>query len=149
MVNKDDLASILARALEETKGPDGRVNLSEISRRTGITRAKLRKWKNSGYRILPDMRGKYKRSKKIDPYTWKVDELLRNGMTNSEVILGAIKELGFDGQLTIVKDYITGHKDLVPTARLVEIPHPEVGRRWYTEAGDCYQMDWGFVKVED
>ena len=149
MVNKDDLASILARALEETKGPDGRVNLSEISRRTGITRAKLRKWKNSGYRILPDMRGKYKRSKKIDPYTWKVDELLRNGMTNSEVILGAIKELGFDGKLTIVKDYIADHKDLVPPARLVEIPHPEVGRRWYTEAGDCYQMDWGFVKVED
>lgn len=60
MVNKDDLASILARALEETKGPDGRVNLSEISRRTGITRAKLRKWKNSGYRILPDMRGSTK-----------------------------------------------------------------------------------------
>ena len=149
MVNKDDLETILARALEETKGPDGRVNLSEIARRTGITRSRLRKWKNSGFHILPDMRGKYKRSRKIDLYTWKVDELLKDGTTNSVVIMNEIMDFGFDGKLTIVKDYIAAHKDLVPPARIVGIPHPEVGRRWHTEAGDCYQMDWGFVEVED
>ena len=106
MVNKDDLETILARALEETKGPDGRVNLSEIARRTGITRSKLRKWKNSGFHILPDMRGKYKRSRKIDLYTWKVDELLKDGITNSVVILNAIMELGFDGKLTRMLGFI-------------------------------------------
>ena len=150
MVTDNDLERILAQALEETKSSNnGDVNLAEISRKTGISRKKLRRWKNNGYYLPPDKRGRRPGSIKLRGYTEKIDSLLAKGVTNSEVILAFIRKDGFAGQATIVKNYISSHKDLVPLPRKVEIPHPERARRWYTDAGDCYQMDWGFVKVED
>ena len=66
MINENDLEEILARMLKETKGPDGKVNLAEISRRTGISCKRLRKWKEDGYSILVDKRGRKPGSKKLE-----------------------------------------------------------------------------------
>ena len=54
--------------------------------------------------------------------------------------------MGFLGGLTTVKDY-TSHKHLIPAKRLLVAP--QVSRRFTTELGDAYQMDWGFTKVLD
>ena len=133
MVTDNDLERILAQALEETKSSNnGDVNLAEISRKTGISRKKLRRWKNNGYHLPPDKRGRRPGSIKLRGYTEKIDSLLAEGVTNSEVILAFIRKDGFAGQATIVKNYISSHKDLVPLPRKVEIPHPERARRWYT-----------------
>ena len=69
MVTNDDLDKILAQALEETKRDDEKVNLAEIGRRTGVSRARLRKWQNDGYRILDDRRGRKVGSEKLAAYT--------------------------------------------------------------------------------
>lgn len=149
MVERDDLETILARVLEETKRADGTVNLKEIERRTGVSYKRLRKWKDDGYRLLPDRRGRAAGSVKLLGYTDTIDGLLRNGVENSVVITDLIRKDGYAGGLSIVKDYIREHRNLVPLPRVVAVPRPEHVRRWYTEAGDCYQMDWGFVMVED
>ena len=70
-------------------------------------------------------------------------------MTNSSVILGRIRELGYDGGISISKDYIRRHRDLVPSPRHAIAPQGNYGRRYTTERGDCYQMDWGFINVID
>ena len=149
MVCREDLEKILARLKEETKGPDGRVNLKEMARRTGISYKRLRRWKHNGYHLPPDGRGRKAGSRKLQGYTGTIDKLLMEGVTNSEVVVDIIRQDGYEGGVTIVKDYIAANRQLVPLPAVVEVPHPDHARRWTSEAGDCYQMDWGFVDVVD
>lgn len=150
MVNNNDLESILAQVLEEVKQQEGRANLAEISRRTGISRARLRKWAADGYRLKgPDKAGRKRGSKKLEGPTAVIDESLQSGVTNSSIIHRKLRSLGYTGGLTILKDYIRGHRDLVPANRQAECKSGNRGRRYETSPGDCYQMDWGFVNVDD
>ena len=48
MVNENDLGKILAQELERIKEYGERINLAEIERHTGISRAILRRWQNNG-----------------------------------------------------------------------------------------------------
>ena len=122
MVINADLEEILAKALEETRGPDGQVNLAEIQRRTGVSRKRLRRWKDDGFHLKPDKRGRKPGSVKLKGYTEIIDGLLAQGIRNRDVVLRELQKAGFDGGRTIVGDYIASH---------------------------LYQMDWGFVDVED
>ena len=149
MVNENDLEEILAQELERIKECGGRINLADIGRRTGISRAVLRRWQGNGYVIQPSMKGWRTGESKLNSVTGTVDALLRRGVTNSSVILERIRELGYDGGISIVKDYIHRHRDLVPSPRHAVEPMGSRGRRYTTERGDCYQMDWGFVNVVD
>ena len=149
MVINADLEEILAKALEETRGPDGQVNLAEIQRRTGVSRKRLRRWKDDGFHLKPDKRGRKPGSVKLKGYTEIIDGLLAQGIRNRDVVLRELQKAGFDGGRTIVGDYIASHLDLLPAPRALVAPQGEYTRRWYTESGDCYQMDWGFVDVED
>ena len=149
MVNENDLEEILAQELERIKECGKRINLAEIERRTGISRAVLRRWQRNGYSLANDKRGRPAGSTKTGPYNETIEALLRKGVTNSSVILERIRELGYDGGISILKDYIRSHRDLVPAPRHVAVPQGNRGRRYSTERGDCYQMDWGFINVID
>lgn len=83
----------------------------------------------------------------ISGYTGVIDDLLRKSVVNSEVILDRIQEQGYTGSLTTVKRYISAHKDLVPPKRQAVAPQGYRGRRYSSDAGESYQMDWGFVNV--
>jgi transposase len=54
---------------------------------------------------------------------------------------------GYEGGLTAVKVYISGHRDLVPAKRRAVAPQGSRGQRFRTGPGEAYQMDWGFVTV--
>ena len=149
MVNENDLEEILAQELERIKECGERINLAEIERRTGISRAVLRRWQRNGYSLANDKRGRPAGNTKTGPYNETIEDLLRKGVTNSSVILGRIRELGYDGGISILKDYIRSHRDLVPSPRHAVAPQGNRGRRYTTERGDCYQMDWGFINVID
>ena len=43
--------------------------------------------------------------------------------------------------------YILKHKNLIPAQRQIVSPQGNRGRRYSTEPGQSYQMDWGFVDV--
>jgi len=151
----NDLTEIIAQTLNEMKSELGamfdanKINLAELERRTGITRAKLRRIKSTDFVDLPHaLTGRKAEKTLLTGFTGTIDTLLGKGITNSAVCYERLKENGFEGGLTIVKEYISSHKDLVPPKRQIVEPQGNRGRRYQTKPGESYQMDWGFVKVE-
>lgn len=152
----NDLTEIIAHALDEMKREKGgkfnpdKVNLAELERRTGISRAKLRRIKKSGFIDLPHaLTGRKAEHTLLTGFSGIIDELLRKGITNSAVCYDRLKENGFQGGLTIVKEYISNHKELVPPKRQLVASQGSRGQRYHTAPGESYQMDWGFVEVEN
>lgn len=125
-----------------------KINLAELERRTGISRAKLRRLKKNGFTPKPHgLEGRKAPHSILTGYTAILDDLLGKGITNSSVCLERLQSVGFSGGLTTVKDYIASHKHLTPAKRQLVAPQGSRGRRLTTEPGEAYQMDWGFTKV--
>lgn len=150
----NDLQLTITQALQEMEAEAGdsfeveKINLAELERRTGISRAKLRKLKENGFIVKPHgLSGRKKEVTVLSGYTGAVNHLLQNGVVNSSVILDRIQELGYVGGKSQLKQYIHDHKDLVPAKRQIVAPQGNRGRRYTTGPGESYQMDWGFVNV--
>ena len=144
----------VAEALEEMKGEAGesfaleKVNLAELERRTGVTRAKLRRLKENGFEFRPHAsKGRKAPQTVLTGFTEFLDGMLRNGITNSSVCLERLRDEGYTGGKTVVKEYIAAHKHLVPAQRQMTAPQGNRGRRYTTEPGESFQMDWGFTNV--
>lgn len=151
----NDLTEIIAQTLAEMKREQGakfnsdKVNLAELERRTGISRAKLRRIRNAGFVDLPHaLTGRKAGQTLLTGFTGIIDEPLLKGVTNSSVCYDRLRENGFQGGLTIVKEYIASHKELIPPKRLLVAPQGSRGQRYHTDSGESCQMDWGFVEVE-
>lgn len=146
----------VAEAIAEMKAAQGdkfsleKINLAELERRTNISRAKLRRMKEHGFvETQHASKGRKASSTVLSGYTGILDGLLKNGVTNSSVCLTKLRENGYLGGLTMVKDYISAHQDLVPPKRYLVAPQGNRGRRYHTGPGEAFQMDWGFTKVRD
>ena len=152
----NDLTEIIAQALNEMKkdlgdrfDPD-HINLAELGRRTGITRARLRRIQKNGFVDKPHaLIGHKAEITVLTGFTGVIDALLAKGITNSSVCFDRLKEAGYQGSQSTVKNYISEHQDLVPPKRQIVAPQGNRGRRYQTGPGECYQMDWGFVTVEN
>ena len=148
-IKSNGLGNIISQAIEEMKSEQGdhfsleKINLAELERRTGISRAKMRRFKKNGFVFKPHaLEGRKAPRTILTGYTAILDDLLRKGITNSSVCLERLRAVGFSGGLTTVKDYIAAKRQLVA-------PQGSRGRRFTTEPGEAYQMDWGFTKVVD
>ena len=143
----------LAEMAEEADGEfdPSKANLSIFCKKTGLTRSKARTLKKKGFKVKPHGRcGMKLEVTVLTGFTDTIDDLLREGVTNSSVHLDRIRGKGYEGGLTAVKDYIAAHKHLVPAKRKTGAePQGNRGRRYKTGPGKCYQMDWGFVNVKD
>ena len=155
MKNSNDLSAIIAQAIDEMKTELGdhfdlkNINLAELERRTGISRAKLRRIKKDGFKILPHgLTGRKAEKTLLTGYTGIIDAKLKKGVINSNVIYDRLTEAGYTGSVTTVKNYIAAHKDLVPAKRQIVAPQGNRGRRYTTNPGENYQMDWGFADVD-
>lgn len=146
--NGNGFAPSIAQAIEEMKAFPGdsfsleHINLAELERRTGVSCSRLRRIKRNGFQDLPHST---KGSKKLSGYAGLLDSFLCQGVKNSFVVLESLKQAGFEGGATIVKEYIAAHKDLIPTKRQLVAPQGNRGRRYVTKPGEAYQMDWGFT----
>ena len=152
---RNDLQSTITHALQEMKAEAGdlfdieKVNLAELQRRTGISRKRLRKLKEDGFIVKPHGRtGLRKDTTVLTGFTGIIDAQLMKGVTNSSSIKDKLDDGGYTGGLTQVKEYIKAHLDLVPAKRQIVAPQGNRGRRYSTGPGESYQMDWGFVDVE-
>lgn len=152
----NDLQEILSQTLNDLKNELGekfdinKVNLAEMERRTGISRGRLRTLKANGFIVQPHgLTGKPSNNGGvIEGFTGIVNELLSKGITNAAVAYDRLKEQGYKGSMSTVKSYIHNNKHLVPAKRQLVAPQGNRGRRYETEPGESYQMDWGFVNVE-
>jgi len=155
-IGNDLCVDIITQAINEMKEAQGEafslenINLAELERRTGISRARLRRLKKNGFELRPHGRKGMKSSDTVlSGYTSALDNLLKLGVTNSVVCLERLNEVGFTGSLSTVKRYIAAHRDLVPAKRQAVAPQGNRGRRYKTDPGEAFQMDWGFTWVID
>ena len=144
---------IIAQAIAEMEETHGEfrsideINLAELSRLTGLSRAKLRRLKANGFCETPHgLRGQRK-EQILDGYSSVLDSMLRGGVSNSAVCLERLQEMGFTGSRSTVKRYIAARKHLIPSKRQQVAPQGNRGRRYTTGPGEAFQMDWGFTKV--
>ena len=152
-IQSNGFLPIIAHAIAEMEKIQGEfssideINLAELGRRTGLTRSKLRRLKVAGFcETNHGLAGKTKPGI-LDGYASVLDGLLRSGLSNSSVCMERLKELGYTGGLTTIKRYIATHKHLIPAKRQQVAPQGNRGRRYLTEPGETYQMDWGFTDV--
>lgn len=156
MKNDNDHTVTLTQALQDIKKEQGKgfnleyVNLAELERRTGISRAKLRRLKANDFKEMPHgLTGKKAARTVISGYESVINDQLRQGVTNSVNIYDKLKEVGYKGSLSGVKRYIMANKFLVPAARQLVAAQGSRGLRYFTAPGEAFQMDWGFTKVRD
>ena len=142
--HSNDLEEIVTQALEGMKkelGDDqfdlNNVNLAELERRTGISRAKLRRIKSNGFRVLPNRnKGKKHEVTVLTGFTGLIDDYLKKGVSNSEVINECLKGVGYTGSITTIKRYIHSHQNLIPAPRQAVSPQGNRGRRYQTGPGE-------------
>jgi transposase len=78
------------------------------------------------------------RKSKLDPYKPQIDQLLREDVWNAVVIFKEIQEKGYDGGLTILREYIHPKRPLRKSRATV---------RFETDPGVQAQIDWGEIKT--
>ena len=103
----------------------------------GISRVTVRKYVRSEGVPKPKLRTK--RGSKLDAYTEYIDVRLAEGFENCVVLLREIRELGYDGGYTVLKDYV--HPRRRPR-------QPKATMRFETGPGEQAQVDWGVVSYE-
>ena len=153
---RNDLQEIMDRALEETRAEAGgcleldKVNLAEFCGRTGLTRPKARTPEKRGFGAGPHGRcGMRAEVTVMTGHTDVADDLLRGGVRNSSAIFDRLGGDGYGGGIPTVRDCVKARSYLIPARRKVVGPQGGRGRRFRTEPGEAFQMDWGFLNVED
>ena len=108
--NRNGLMPIIAQAIQKMEVEQGcsipldKVNLAELQRITGITRAKLRRLKKLGVKELASpLLPQSAKPSLMDAYSGITDNMLKQGITNSRVILECLQTHGFTGGITTVK----------------------------------------------
>lgn len=152
---RNTLQETITQFLEDMKKEQGdsfsleNINLAEMERRTGISRKRLRNIKKNGFKVLPNgNKDKIKTHTVLSGYTGIIDDFLKKGVRNSHTIADSLTDNGYTGSRSQVKRYISSHLYLMPAKREVVAPQGNRGRRYKTEPGEYFQMDWGFVNVD-
>jgi transposase len=79
-----------------------------------------------------------RRASKLEPYKGKIQELLKAEVWNAQVILAELRELGYEGGITILKDYIHPFRASRKSSGTV---------RFETPPGRQLQSDWGEIRT--
>jgi len=109
-----------------------RLSINQIARETGLHPETVSRWlKQSCYR----KRDATRRTSLLDPYKGRITQLLNTRGYSAVQIMQQIREAGYDGGYTILKDYV----------RLVRPPRTNAYLTLSFDPGDCAQVDWGYA----
>jgi len=105
-----------------------------IAKRLGISRQTVKKYLQNPQQALTS--GDSRRGSKLDPFRELIDEFLQQQPdVKAPVVLQRLREKGFDGQITIVRDYLKQKRGRSKR------PRPFI--RFESEPGQQMQVDWG------
>jgi transposase len=113
-------------------------SIRAITRETGHSRNTVRKYLRAAG--IPTPLPQKKRASKLDPFKALLDQYLAQGIFNCEVLFRLLKEQGYSGGITIIKDYVKPHR-LPKQAPAVQ--------RYETKAGQQAQVDWKICEYKD
>lgn len=108
-----------------------------ISKELGFSKNTVKKYMDTSKNIKPAYPT---RASKLDPFKGHIHELMAAGIFNCVVIMERITERGYDGGISILKDYV---KPFRPAKK-----SPAV-QRYETPPGKQAQMDWGICHYVD
>lgn len=144
----------VAKVIEQMMAEQGekfslqKINLAELERRTGISRQKLRRMQKNGFEDTQHAaKGRKATVTVLSGYAGILEGLLKTGVSNSVVCYNILKSNGSGGSQTTVKRYIAAHQHLILPQHHAVTPQGNRGRRYHTEPGEAFQMDWGFTTL--
>lgn len=147
-MKRSDMYITIIEAQEKLKaqGMDAK-NISALERLTGISRPTIRNFiKNGCMTKVHGNTGKKRQHTKLSGYEEKLDSFISNGLVNSSRLLEELRRIGYTGGQTLIKEYVSQHRDLAP---VIVSPVPiKRARRYTTNPGESFQMDWGFVNYD-
>ncbi len=107
-----------------------------IGKELGISKNTARKYMQPG--VPPPVRND--RPSKLDAYKPLLHRLMDDGIYNCVVLLERLREAGYDGGISVLKDYVHPFR---PPKKLPAV------RRYETAPGKQAQMDWGICHYTD
>jgi transposase len=110
-----------------------KVSVSEIARQTGRDRKTVRKV--IGEAAPTTRRVATRRASKLDPHREYLQQRIAQGCLNGAVLLEEIRERGYTGKVSILRDFLTPLRREVARAR-------EATERFETGPGKQAQVDW-------
>lgn len=113
-------------------------SIRAIAKETGHSRNTIRRYLRS--LDIPGEKPRPKRPSKLDPFKPLLQEWMNQGIYNCEVLFERIREQGYQGGRTILKDYV---KDFRPSKQAPAI------QRYETKPGEHAQVDWGICETVD
>ncbi|HHW49817.1 MAG TPA: IS21 family transposase [Clostridiaceae bacterium] len=109
-----------------------------IGKELGISKNTAKKYMNQP-KTTHGLKGRIRPSK-LDPFKPQINEMVENGIFNCVVIFERLKDMGYTGGITIIKDYV---KPFRPARNAPAV------RRYETPPGKQAQMDWGVIHYID
>jgi len=108
------------------------LNISEIARKTGHARKTVRKYLRQ--KTVPEPQKRPPRPSKLDPFKPHILKKLNEAPYTTARLFREIKEMGYEGGETIVKDFV---RKVRPNQGVNAV------LRYETKAGVQSQVDWG------
>ncbi|MGN1189241.1 MAG: IS21 family transposase [Candidatus Ornithospirochaeta sp.] len=149
----DDVSIALVIKEMEDEGvlykANGKPNVPELMERAGLSRQRARRIASNGFKLLPHGNtGTVHAIALSADEVAEMDSLLSRGVTNSNVILRVLREkFGYEGSKSSLDRCKEKHSHLIPAPREIVAEQGVRVRRYETDSGEMYQMDWGFVNV--
>jgi len=113
-------------------------SIREIARITGHARNTVRKYLRANG--IPEPRYGQKRGSKLDPFKPLIDQFMAQGIFNCEVLLRLLRDQGYTGGITLIKDYVKPHR---PPRKIPAV------QRYETKPGYQAQVDWKICEYVD
>ena len=111
------------------------LSVSAISKLTGYDRKTVRKYLLNPEGV-PDYGPRVAEPSKLDPHKPFLADRLKAGVWNAQVLLREIRQHGYGGGYTILKDWLHPQRTAACTAAV---------RRFETPPGKQAQVDWGHL----
>src|SRR5262245_30278764 len=115
MLSKEDWMTIQAQV---AKG----VYQKDIAAQLGVHPRTIRRALARG--SAPSTKRPAARKSKLDPFKPAIDHLLQEGVWNAVVVLRELQAKGYDGEVSIVRDYLRPKRALRPSRATVRFETP-------------------------
>ena len=112
-------------------------HIVDIAHRIGCSERTVRR--HLALPAPPTGKPKTRRLSKLDPFKPFIDQQLANEVWNAEVIFQQLREQGYSGSSTLVREYIQPKRPLRASKQTV---------RYETQPGRQLQHDWGQIRTE-
>ena len=109
-----------------------------IAKEIGLSKNTVKKYRELGAQMVRV--STRDQPSKLDPHLDTIQSCMAAGIFNCQVILERIQEKGYDGGITILKDYVKPYR---PPKSLPAVP------RYETPPGKQAQMDYGICHYVD